>query len=206
MKKLKCLFEREDDEGKFNRLVIDKVVPEAQWVADGEGVATRKYDGTCVRISPSGVYYKRYDAKHGKVPPEDFLPAQSPDKITGHWPGWVPIKADKPEDKWFLDALIRQDIDPMVPREILKYYPPGTYELCGPKINGNPDKFASHMLVRHGDTRYPNFPRDFQGIKEKLAQLDIEGVVFHRNPGSLVANDMVKIRLTDFGLKKGGER
>lgn len=38
-----------------------------------------------------GRLFKRYDAKHGKIPPPDFEPAQPPDDVTGHWPGWVPV-------------------------------------------------------------------------------------------------------------------
>ena len=43
MKKIISLFQR-NYEG--DRLVRDELVPGAEWVAAGEGVATRKWDGT----------------------------------------------------------------------------------------------------------------------------------------------------------------
>jgi hypothetical protein len=61
VEKILTLFKR-DYEGK--RLVYDEVVPGAEWVAAGEGVATVKWDGTCCRIH-DGRLYKRYDAKNG---------------------------------------------------------------------------------------------------------------------------------------------
>lgn len=43
MKKIVSLFQR-DYEG--TRLVLNQIVPGAEWVHAGEGTATRKYDGT----------------------------------------------------------------------------------------------------------------------------------------------------------------
>ena len=47
MKKIISLFQRNYD---GDRLVRNEVVPGAEWVQNGEGVATRKYDGTCCMI------------------------------------------------------------------------------------------------------------------------------------------------------------
>jgi len=30
------------------------------------------------------------------------------------------------------------------------YFDDGTYELVGPKVQGNPEKFDKHTLIRHG--------------------------------------------------------
>jgi hypothetical protein len=83
MQKIISLFQR-NYEG--DRQVRDEVTPGAEWVIAGEGVATRKLDGTCCLLD--GDYFKRYDAKQGKKTPIGFFPAQEPDPVTGHWPGF----------------------------------------------------------------------------------------------------------------------
>jgi len=96
MKKIISLFQRNYD---GDRLVRDEVVPGAEWVIAGEGVATVKWDGTSCMIK-DGVMYKRYDVKKGRTAPPDFIPAQDADPVTGHWPGWVPVN-DGPNDQRF---------------------------------------------------------------------------------------------------------
>ncbi|RQP22494.1 RNA ligase 1 family protein [Piscinibacter terrae] len=180
MKKTVSLFAR-NYEG--DRLVRNEVVPGAEWVMAGEGVATRKFDGTCC-LMRGGVLYKRYDAKAGKVPPPGFEPAQEPDALTGHWPGWLPV-ADGPDDARHREAMTQALAD-------------GTYELCGPKVQGNPEKFARHILVRHGKDVLADCPRSFDALRVYLCDRDIEGVVWHHEDGR-----MVKIKGKDFGLKRG---
>ena len=63
MKKIISLFMRNYDS---DRLVRNEVTPGAEWVIEGEGKATRKYDGTCCLIKNNKLY-KRYDAKKGKL-------------------------------------------------------------------------------------------------------------------------------------------
>jgi len=177
MKKIQTLFVRNDD-----HKVIDEVLAGSEWVAEGEGLATRKFDGTCCLIQ-NGLLYKRYDAKNGKTPPEGFIPAQEPDSNTGHWPGWL-LVAGGPEDRWHLTALADPDLK----------LEDGTYELCGPKINGNPEKLDRHMLIRHGSETYPTFPRTYNAIREWFKEYPyIEGVVWHHRDGR-----MVKIKAKDF--------
>ena len=45
-------------------------MPENAWVFKGEGIPTRKRDGTACAVI-DGVLYLRYDAKHGKPAPAD---------------------------------------------------------------------------------------------------------------------------------------
>ena len=59
MKKIPSLFKRDYEGARF---VYDEVVPGCEWVLDGEGVATVKYDGTSCMVR-DGVLYKRYDYK-----------------------------------------------------------------------------------------------------------------------------------------------
>lgn len=180
MQKIISLFQR-NYEG--DRLVRNEVVPGAEWVINGEGTPTRKFDGTCCMVR-DGNLYKRYDAKKGKTPPAGFEQAQEPDPNTGHWPGWLPV-GDGPDDKWFREAEL-PELD-------------GTYELCGPKIQGNPEHCAIHMLIRHGAIPLRDCPRDFDAIRNYLAgRPDIEGIVWHHPDGR-----MVKIKSKDFGLKRG---
>jgi hypothetical protein len=177
MKKIVSLFQRNYD---GDRLVRDEVVPGAEWVLTGEGVATRKLDGTCCRIE-EGKLYKRFDAKSGKTPPAGFLPAQEPDPVTGHWPGWVLVGIG-PEDRCHMEAH-----NPALPD--------GTYELCGPKINRNPEGYECQVLIPHGK-EILDAPRTFAELKEWFVGKNIEGIVWHHPDGR-----MVKIKAKDFGIR-----
>lgn len=178
MKKIISLFKRNYD-GDY--LVRNEVVSGAEWVINGEGIATIKWDGTSCLIKDNEIY-KRYDAKKGKKPPEDFLPAQEPDINTGHWPGWVKINSN---DYYHIEAFDR-----------LENKENGTYELCGPKIQKNPERFTHHILVKHGN-REINAPRNYDELKEWFKDKDIEGIVWHNKDGR-----MVKIKKKDFGYKR----
>lgn len=185
MQKIISLFQRNYD---GDRLVRNEVTPGAEWVLNGEGVATRKWDGTCCMIK-DGVLYKRYDAKMGKTPPEGFIPAQEPDAVTGHWPGWLKTSLFNKEDKWHVEAMANmQDQYPL---------PDGTYELIGPKINGNKENWHRHELVKHGEEKI-YFPGGvtFETVKKFLDELHYEGIVWHHPNGR-----MVKIKKKDFGYK-----
>ena len=188
MKKIISLFQRNYD---GDRLVRDEITPGAEWVISGEGIATRKWDGTCCLIR-AGRLYKRYDCKRGKIPPDGFEPAQEADSTTGHWPGWLPV-GNGPEDRWHREAYEAH-------HEVLAE---GTYELCGPRINGNPEEAEEHYLVMHGEVTYPFRPqespppRDFQTLKLWLSIADVEGIVWHHPDGR-----MVKIKTKDFGLQR----
>lgn len=194
MKKIISLFQRNYD---GDRLVRNEIVPGAEWVVAGEGVATRKWDGTCCMIR-GGKLYKRYEVKPGGTPPANFEPANEIDENTGKQQGWVPV-GDGPEDKWHREAMVAHDA---IPFSISSCRPvskasDGTYELIGPKIQGNPEWFNTNVLVRHGQYPLPDCPRDFDGIKSYLTTAYIEGVVWHHTDGR-----MVKIKAKDFGIKR----
>jgi hypothetical protein len=178
LKKIISLFQRNYD---GDRLVRDEVTPGCEWVAENQGIATRKYDGTCCLVR-SGKLFKRYEVKPGGKPPPDFEPANEVDRSTGKTQGWVPV-GDGPEDRWHREAF---DLCPA---------PDGTYELCVPKVQGNPEGFEQHALVPHGDQNCPGCPRDFAGLRAFFAANDIEGIVWHHPDGR-----MVKLKRRDFGL------
>lgn len=177
MKKIISLFKRNYD---GDRLVCDEVTPGAEWVIAGEGVATRKFDGTCCMIR-GGKLFKRYEVKRGGKPPENFEPANEVDPVTGKQQGWMPV-GDGPEDQYHREAF----------RGVNAQFEDGTYELCGPKIQGNAEDFLTYKLVRHGKCVIDT-PRDFEGIKNYLSQINIEGIVWHHPDGR-----MVKIKRKDF--------
>ena len=77
MKKIPSLFKR-DYEG--NRLVYPEVVEGCEWVLAGEGVASRKWDGTACLVQ-DGKLYKRYDAKQGK-PDRPVMAPPQPDQVS----------------------------------------------------------------------------------------------------------------------------
>lgn len=188
MTKIPSLFLRNHD---GDRLVRNEVTPGCEWVLNGEGVATRKWDGTACLVK-AGVLYKRFDVKKGRTPP-GFTPAQEADPVTGHWPGWLPV-GDGPDDQWHREAWKNSNAIFSDPDGRLD---DGTYELVGPKINGNSEKFGGHMFVRHGEhlVMFNSAPRDFATLKALLSNAPIEGIVWHHRDGR-----MAKIKRKDFGL------
>ena len=181
MKKIQSLFKR-DYTG--NRQVINEVVESSEWVINGEGKPTVKFDGTpCMVIGLK--IYRRFDAKNGRTIPEGDIPCQEPDKITGHWPHWVECNRDNPADKYFFEAFDQITAS----KEIY------TVELCGPKINGNKEGLTKHGFLPHG-LPILGVPRTYEGLKLFLKDYHHEGIVWHHPDGR-----MVKIKRKDFGLK-----
>jgi Family of unknown function (DUF5565) len=186
MKKIPTVFER-DWNGEPS-MVVDKVTEGCEWVLAGEGIATRKFDGSCCLIR-DGKLYKRREIRAGQVPPLNFEQVDA-DLTTGKRVGWVPV-GDGPEDRWHRNAFL--DDPAFRPGE----RPDGTYELLGPKINGNPERSETHFLVRHGAIEVVVHERTFENIRLFLTALDMEGIVFHHPDGR-----MAKIKGRDFGLKR----
>lgn len=183
MKKIPTIFER-DWEGDRSR-VLDKPVTGCEWVFAGEGNALRKYDGTAVLIE-EGRIWKRHEVRQGKATPEGFRQVED-DMKTGKTVGWVPV-GDGPEDKWHRDALARSSQD----------LADGTYELVGPKVQGNPEGYDVHTFVRHDFCEgVGNLDRTYEGIREFLSGAGWEGIVFHHPDGR-----MAKIKARDFGIKR----
>ncbi len=184
MQKITTLFKKDPSN---LALVINEINPGNEWVLNGEGIATRKFDGTACAII-NGELYKRYDVKKRKAVPEGAIPCQDPDEITGHWPHWLKCDRSKKEDKYFWEGF--------------DYFngniKDGTYELVGPKVQGNPEKFDQHVMLLHGAHQL-DAPLTFDGLKSYLSDpfKDIEGIVFHGANGA-----MCKIRKSDFGIKR----
>jgi hypothetical protein len=185
MKKIPTVFDR-DWNGDRSR-VVDVPHRDCAWVFAGEGVATQKLDGTCCLVR-GGQLYKRHEVKAAKAEPEGFERADW-DEETGKAVGWLPV-GEGPEDRWHREAW----------GKTIGHTADGTYELIGPKIQGNPEQATAHILHPHDDATLfmePGPARTFNGIRDWLMGRDIEGIVFHHPDGR-----MAKIKLRDFGLKR----
>ena len=194
MKKIPTLFVRDR---KDRSRVTSEVTPGCRWVyTEDEGVAaTEKVDGTCCLVR-GGLLYKRREVKPGKPDPEGFELSEE-DPTTGKRFGWVPCARSNPADRWHFEALDGRDGVAIAD---------GTYELVGPKVQGNPYGYEQHMLLRHGGFEIADPP--YPGIAELsawLAEHPVEGIVWHHPDGR-----MAKIKRRDFGLPwpvtKGSER
>lgn len=177
MKKMPTIFQRNYDNGAK---AFNMQHPDCEWVFNGEGVATRKWDGTCCMIK-DGEYFKRRTIRSRKEPPEDFI-VMDWDVNAGKRFGWVPVTED---DKWHMEAL-------------WNHFSDGTYELIGPRIQGNPEGYGQHVLMGHkyGEIYY-GILRTFDGIREFMKDKDIEGIVFHHQDGR-----MAKIKKSDYRMER----
>lgn len=212
MKKIPTLFERVY---KNHQIIetLPKVTKGMEWVLQGEGVATVKYDGSCCAII-NGKLYKRYNAKNGKAVPQGAIRCQDEaDPITGNLPCWVEVDMKKPEDKWFREAYNQTKENERIAitcgnGETNKYnrkiyvFPnlhDGTYEAIGVHFQGNPYKLKTDYLVKHGEHTI-NVDRTFEGIKKYLQENYIEGLVFWKD-----GKPQCKIKRSDFGLEWNGK-
>src|SRR5262249_52351371 len=130
-------------------------------------------DGMNVKVQ-GGVLYKR----------------QKPAEAVYDEASYVPARRDDPADRYLFEAF---DSAPS--------WPDGIYEALGPKIQGNPEKHDRHTLVRSVPFEswrlLEGVPRTFDGLRDYLAEHDIEGIVFQHPDGR-----MAKIKKRDFGLKR----
>lgn len=193
MRKIPTLFEREFLDHKVVS-IKPIVTPGLEWVLQGDGIATVKIDGACCAII-DGKFYKRYDAKRGKIPPAGAIPCQEkPDPITGHWPHWLKVDSEKPEDKWFHEAYVNT-----IGKDLYIHgfsFDNGTYEAIGPHFQGNPYDLRFDCIVEHGSIVIPDCPRGFIGLREFLRSKHIEGIVFWKD-----GEPKCKIKRSDFGFE-----
>jgi hypothetical protein len=179
MRKIPTLFIRDPEN-------MSRVLPEyhsaCAWVRAGEGVATRKYDGTCVMLDADGIWWVRREVKPGKSTPANYRPVET-DEVTGKTMGWEPAIGS---------AFFKYLSEAVGPR--WAHRPPGTYELVGPKINGNPNRRSAHILIAHASAEeLADAPRTFDELAIYLATVPYEGIVWHHPDGR-----MAKIKRRDF--------
>lgn len=185
MQKIPTLFKRNEADRRF---VTDEVNPGCEWVLAGEGVPTRKYDGTCVMFDGER-WWARREVKPGKKAPDNYVPVTT-DETTGKTMGWEPIE-QSPFAKFHAEAVAdAADLGGAV-------FETGTYELVGPRIQGNPEGSPRHHLVPHA---YATWLRDtgrtYGDIKAQIMALKdkgVEGIVWHHRDGR-----MAKLKVRDF--------
>lgn len=191
MKKIPTLFKRDMDTGK----IYSEMNPKCWWVIRDECIATEKFDGTACLID-NNMLYKRYNRKpkKRKPEPENWISAQEPDVETGQWPGWVPV-GEGPEDNWHREGWENWLHAHYSNLPINAFSVDMTYELVGPKIQGNPYQLKRHELWKHGDHVFDRgkVPRTFLGLAIWLPSQNIEGIVWHHPDGR-----MAKVKTVDF--------
>ena len=186
MKKLSTLFKK--DPNNLGR-VINEINSENEWALKFSR-PTRKFDGTSCAII-NGVLYKRFDLKKGRTLPMDSIPCQEADLITGHHPHWTPCLYNDNSNKYHFEAFKSLVVLNPLPLD-------GTYELCGEKVQGNPEKIEGHQLIKHGHDLLLLKFFSFESIRYYLTNSNIEGIVFHH----LTDGRMCKIRKSDFGIRR----
>lgn len=186
MKKIPTIYRRDWDGDP--RYVTCEPNAECAWVFAGEGKPTRKYDGTCVRFDGER-WWARREVRQGRPEPGGFrLVAE--DAATGKRVGWEPAEGT---------GFFRYLVEAAGSRGTELYdWLPGTYELCGPKINRNPERYAEHRLVRHENAAPVEVESlTWEGIRTTVlsaAEDDgAEGIVWHHDDGR-----MAKIKARDF--------
>lgn len=170
MEKIATMYER--DESLPGHPVKPELKRECAWVEAGEGIPTRKLDGTNVKIEQRQLY------KRQKPKDRDYDRAS-----------YIPCDFNNPQDKYLFEALPTSN------------WEDGIYEVIGPKIQGNPEKTPAHIMYRVIPIDPSLILRDlpeflnFDTIRNYLATHPIEGIVFHHPDGRLA-----KIKRRDFGL------
>lgn len=191
MKKIPTVFLRDwDNDPKY---VTREPHPDCTWVLAGKGTPTVKWDGTCVGYlrahqDDEPAWWVRREIKPGKPYPAGAFWQVEEDTETGKKIGWVPA-ATSSFRKWLAEAIAESSHD----------FAEGTYELVGPKVNGNPDQFAGHLLIDHGwaplslreDAK--TIPLTFDEMAAWLHARPQEGIVWHGPDGR-----MAKIKRRDF--------
>jgi hypothetical protein len=181
MQKIPTIFLRDDQDRRY---VTTEPNPACDWVFRGEGVPTRKYDGTCVRYDGTR-WWARREIRPDRSAPAGFVLVAT-DPVTGKGVGWEPVEQSS-FAKFHAEAAAGA-----------VQWRPGTYELVGPKVNGNPERSPVHRLVEHATAAKLDLPgRGFDAIRAAVlaarAADGCEGVVFHAGDGR-----MAKIKARDF--------
>lgn len=188
MRKIPTLFKRDPED---MRRVLPEVTPGCEWVLAGEGIGTRKYDGTCVMLDADGRWWARREVKPDKQSPPEFVVADY-DENTGKTVGWEPIE-QSPFAKFHAEAL---DWQTEFKHEA------GTYELLGPKINRDPEGCGRHWLIKHAEAEVllgPAVRLTYEDCRAMLTGgFEFEGIVWHHPDGR-----MAKLKVRDFASARG---
>eukprot|EP01127_Copromyxa_protea_P003741 TRINITY_DN1352_c0_g1_i1.p2 TRINITY_DN1352_c0_g1~~TRINITY_DN1352_c0_g1_i1.p2 ORF type:complete len:274 (-),score=17.57 TRINITY_DN1352_c0_g1_i1:1080-1901(-) len=215
------------------------VTPELAELLDTPHLITIKHDGQCSKLvhTDTGIrVYRRLDVRKDKRPPDNSVPAglNSQGEVEFYW---VDITNDNSADnQYYHSALIRHEnqiksIAMIVPTasggfEIVETpvsdIETGTYELIGPKVQGNPYRLPAtkvpvpilrkeqnkilqveqHFFIRHGIVDISQIFRDavpdfnLESVRNFIVSRMIEGIVLHF-PGKC----MVKVNRGHIGVE-----
>lgn len=192
MRKIPTVFVRDPENLKT---VLPEVTPGCEWVLAGEGTPTRKYDGTCCMFDGT-TWWARREVKDGGRWPAEFQ-EEARDAATGKTVGWQPMRFSS-FAKFHAEAVANHVMD------YGEGPAPGTYELCGPKVNGNPERLEDHRVIAHAwaeqiETVY--LTPDFEALRDLVvslkANVGAEGVVWHHPDGR-----MAKLKARDFPAER----
>ena len=188
MKKIPTVWQRDPHQRRF---VVPHATPGCEWVLLGEGVPTRKYNGTHVAFDGER-WWARREVKGNQKVPDTFVLVER-DEVTGHLFGKVPVQ-ESAFYRYVLEALEAGKWSG--PPEQAHDWTPGGYELIGPKINGNPEKAPRHMLIKHSEAEVLREDKDVRAFdlqEHAFPTLGWEGVVYHHPDGR-----MAKLKTRDF--------
>jgi hypothetical protein len=179
VKKIQTIFNRPESQ----KLVIPE--PTEAYQLCVLSIPTLKRDGAAAMVL-NGTLYRRRICPIDKVPPKGFVEVE----VFGNKRyGWILPDPTNPEDKYYLSVEC-----PLVD---------GTYELIGPKVQGNAERELNRKFVLHGSEELPtapvptgDVPRDFERLKTYFDLNHLEGIVYWKN-GSPVG----KIKRRDFGYR-----
>lgn len=146
MRKIPCMFEIDP----VSHEATDNINPKAMFIFDHpEARPTFKKDGTAVRFDEAGKWWVRRMVKKNKPAPEGFAPVET-DPNTGNTFGWEPVE-NSGFAKAHRVAMRHAEAEGTV-------FKPGTFEMVGPKINGNPERVGHHTIMVHGAETVTDFP------------------------------------------------
>jgi len=196
MRKIPTLFKRNPD-GSLS----GEVNPGCEWVLAGEGVPTRKLDGSCCTFR-FGRLWRRHQVRVNGMMPRGFQTVES-DLATGKVFGWLPV-GEGPSDQWFREGL-RNNLDgTALPFAIglgmtgLEMTESTTYELLGPKVNNNLERQPIHWLAAHGRIKLDLVDApSLDALRRWLEGKDVEGIVWWHPDGR-----KAKLKLRDLGIER----
>lgn len=204
MQKLPMLFKRSGGKG----YAAEEINPAAQWVTEIPTIPVRKWDGTCMMFDGEQWFSRRqvgFECRLDGIPNPDFIPVEY-DENTRKTFGWEPVEKSSfiklwrlaIEEKPYHCTLFDCDDD----------YEPGTYELIGPKVNGNPENLSQHRLMSHKESPivanisvFEPHELTYNNLYNAFMSIPFEGVVFYSQDGR-----MAKLRRKDFDYSQNNHQ
>lgn len=157
-------------------LATSELDPQNAWVAEGRGVATRKWDGVPCLIDDEYEFYRGlHVAKNLELPQTMKVDSTLPN---GDRFGWVPVPPNGVAEAIYIKTIESYIKTPGV------QIAPGTYELCGPGVKGNHERLDRHWLYRHDGMVLLTAPRVYEQLIWYLGHNDLEGIVWKYGPCS----------------------